>query len=398
MSLFARRDGVPARAAEAREAPDNDAACADSGRPPLARILGTLDAADEREFGLALDRMLSATLPALGVVFGIGVVLFSAWDYWIAPDQAGTTAMVRLSLVLLGAAAYPSWNGRLPVAWRYIIVFGTHATAMIVSAALLPDGLVLALPAITGAMFPLALVEARLHRLLAMVLFPTLMFLTLGAAVLPQQIYTSSVLVYALALGLAGGIAIVQGRLRRAAFMDERALAYCAHHDSLTGVLARGHLTALANHDLALARRYGRPLAIAMLDIDYFKRVNDTYGHPAGDALLCAVSRVCSAQLRASDYLGRVGGEEFVSVMPETGVAEALACAERMRRAVAGIRLETPTGTVACTISIGVAALGPDKADFGALLGAADAALYQAKSNGRDRVVLAPHGEVRANE
>ena len=395
MTPFASREGMPAAAGKAPAAPDDGAAGAAGGRgrPPLARILGTLDAADESEFGLGLDRMLSGTLPALGVVFGLGVVLFSAWDYWIAPDRAGTTAMVRLSLVLLGAAAYPSWNGRLPVAWRYVLVFGTHSGAMIVSAALLPDGLVLALPAITGAMFPLALVEPRLRRLLVAVLFPTLLFLTLGAAVLPQRVYASSVLVYALALGLAGVIAIAQGRLRRTAFRDERALAYRAHHDSLTGVLARGHLIALANHDLALARRYRRPLAIAMLDIDYFKRVNDTYGHPAGDALLCAVSKVCSAQLRDSDYFGRVGGEEFVSVMPETGVAEALACAERMRKAVAGIRLETPAGTLACTISIGVAELGPYRADFDALLGAADAALYQAKSGGRDRVALAPHGD-----
>ncbi len=349
-------------------------------------MFGKLDAPDEREFSLALDRTLSGMLPVLGLVFGIGVVLFSVWDYWIAPEQAASTVLVRLSLVLIGAAAYPPWNGRVPVAWRCALVYGTHASAMILSAAMLPNGLVLALPAITGVMFPLALVEPRLHRLLLLVLVPSLLFFFLAAAVLPELQFASSALVYTVTLALAGAVAVVQGALRRAAFLAERTLAYCARHDSLSGVLARGYLVELAAHDVALARRYDHPLAIGMIDIDHFKRVNDTYGHPAGDALIRAVCQACTAELRASDYFGRLGGEEFACVMPETEVDEALACAERMRRAVAAIRLETPAGTVQCTISIGVAALAPEHAGFDALLGAADAALYQAKSNGRDRV------------
>lgn len=355
----------------------------------LAGLLGTLDPPDEREFGIALDRTLASMLPALGVVFGLGVVLFSAWDYWLAPERAATSAIVRLSLVLLGALGYFSWYGRVPVAWRYGLVYGTHTGAMILSAALLPDGLVLALPAITGAMFPLALVEPRLRRLLLLTLFPSLLFLVVGATVLPQPTYASSVLVYVVTLGLVSVVAIAQGRLRRAAFIAERALAWSAHHDSLSGLLARGYLIELAAHDLARARRYGHPLTIAMLDIDHFKRVNDTFGHPAGDALIREVSKVCSHELRASDYFGRVGGEEFVCVMPDTGQAEALACAERMRRAVAAIRPVTPTGTLSCTISIGIASLEPEHMDFGALLAAADAALYRAKSSGRNRIELA---------
>ena len=355
------------------------------------RLAGRLDPDAEREFGLALDRTLSDALPALGIVFGIGVLLFGAWDYWIAHELATTTVLVRLSLVLLGAPGYFAWGGRFPVAWRCALVYITHAGAMVCSSALLPGGLVLAMPAITGAMFPLALVEPRLRRLAGLVLPPALFFLLLGAQVLPPPVFASCALVYALVLVLVAAVALFQGRLLRADFLAERALAWTARHDSLSGVLARGYLVELAGHDLALARRYGRPLAIAMLDIDYFKRVNDRWGHAVGDALLCAVSRACSTQLRASDYFGRVGGEEFVCVMPETGEEEALACAERMRQAVAAIRLDTPGGAVACTISLGVAALDPAHADFGALLAAADAALYRAKAGGRDRVALAPH-------
>jgi diguanylate cyclase (GGDEF)-like protein len=133
-----------------------------------------------------------------------------------------------------------------------------------------------------------------------------------------------------------------------------------------------------------------RPLAIALIDIDHFKRVNDRFGHPAGDALLRAVSRTCAGQLRASDHFGRIGGEEFAAVMPETTRADAWACAERMRSAVAAIELDLPVGPLRCTISIGIAAMHPGHADFGALLGAADVALYGAKEGGRNRIALAP--------
>jgi len=352
-------------------------------------IGGRLDPADERAFGQALDRTLSHMLPTFGLVFGIGVLLFSAWDYWISPQEAPTTAALRLALVLLGALGYFHWQGRIPVPWRCGLVYVTHTAAMVLSASLLPDGLVLALPAVTGAMFPLALVEPRLHRLAALVALPTLLFLVLGAAVLPARVLASTLLVLAVMLGLVVAVALFQGRRLRKDFLSERALTYSVRHDSLCGILARGYLLELASHDLALARRYGHPLAVGMLDIDHFKRVNDTWGHPVGDALLRAVSKVCSGVLRASDYLGRFGGEEFVCVMPETDVAEALACAERMRRAVAAVRLETPAGVVRCTISIGVAELAPGHADIDGLLAAADGALYRAKSNGRDRVELA---------
>ena len=358
-----------------------------------ARVSGTLEEAVEREFGTELDRSLSEMLPALGAVFGIAVVLFSAWDYWIDAERAGTTTLLRLALVLIGAAGYTAWLPSIPVAWRCGFVYGTHTGAMILSSALLPNGLVLALPAITGVMFPVALMEPRLHRLLLVLLFPTLLFALLGAVVLPQQVFARSALIYLVTLGLVEAIAVSQGRLRRAAFVAERALAYAARHDSLSGLLARGYLIERASHDFALARRYDRPLTISMLDIDYFKRINDTFGHPAGDALIREVGKVCSAELRASDYFGRVGGEEFVCVMPETREEEALACAERMRNAVAAIRLDLPQGVVRCTISIGVAGLGPSHLDFDALLAAADAALYRAKSGGRDRIELAPRDE-----
>lgn len=358
-------------------------------RAALRRCGFLLDEADEKAFGEALERTLSELLPALGPVFGLAVVLFAVWDSWIAPQSAPLTATLRLLLVLVGALAYVRWSARLSVSWRCALVYVTHTGAMIVSSALLPGGLVLALPAISGAMFLLALVEPRIGRFLLIVSLPMLLFALLGAMVLPRQAFASSMLVHVATLPLASAVALTQGRWRRAAFLAELSLVHAARHDSLSGVLARGYLVELGQRDVALAQRHERPLAICMVDIDYFKRVNDSFGHAAGDRLLCAVSQACSAQLRASDYCGRIGGEEFVCVMPETTQGEALACAERMRAAVAALRIDTASGMIGCTISIGIAALNRDHADFASLLAAADGAMYQAKQGGRDRVVLA---------
>jgi diguanylate cyclase (GGDEF)-like protein len=127
-----------------------------------------------------------------------------------------------------------------------------------------------------------------------------------------------------------------------------------------------------------------------MLDIDHFKRVNDSHGHAAGDQVLAAFARVCRRAMRASDYFGRIGGEEFVCVMPATDLADAVACAERIRMAVAAMSVPTTAGPLHITTSIGVAALDRRHGDWPALLGAADAALYGAKTSGRNRTVAAP--------
>jgi diguanylate cyclase (GGDEF)-like protein len=260
---------------------------------------------------------------------------------------------------------------------------------MTICAALLRDGLVLALPGLTGALFVLALVEPRPRRWLVTVVFSALLFLGLAGLVLSGSLLVDAVLLYTLSIPLAGGVALVTLALRRRAFAAERALLEETRHDSLTGALARGYTTDLARHDVALAQRHGRPLAVAMLDIDHFKQVNDTHGHAAGDLVLCAVVCACRRCLRATDYLGRLGGEEFVCVMPEVAAADAMACAERIRKEVAALRVPTESGVLRITVSLGVAMLDRDHDRWETLLRAADAALYRAKTAGRDRIALA---------
>lgn len=156
--------------------------------------------------------------------------------------------------------------------------------------------------------------------------------------------------------------------------------------DSLTGLHNRHHFFQLAEHEFQRARRYGRPLSVIMLDIDHFKRVNDTYGHAVGDQVLQAVAGRCRETLRDVDHMGRYGGEEFVVLLPESDVEGAHNAAERLRRCVAESPIETGRGPVAVTISLGAAAITEDCPDLAALLDRADAAMYAAKQAGRNRV------------
>lgn len=167
-----------------------------------------------------------------------------------------------------------------------------------------------------------------------------------------------------------------------------RHLNVLARTDALTGVLARGHFMDLAERELLRARRESAPLGVLMLDADHFKAINDTYGHAAGDTALQQIAAAARVQLRPSDGLGRMGGEEFAAVLPSAGGAEAMLVAERLRRAVEKARIETEDGRVIpCTVSIGSTCVAGREESFEAALNRADALLYQAKESGRNRVV-----------
>jgi diguanylate cyclase (GGDEF)-like protein/PAS domain S-box-containing protein len=170
----------------------------------------------------------------------------------------------------------------------------------------------------------------------------------------------------------------------------ENALRQIATTDSLTGMASRSHFMGYAETELARARRHGRPLSMVMLDVDHFKQINDHHGHAMGDAVLRVLTRTCRALVRQQDLVGRLGGEEFGILMPDTDSEHALALAERLRSAIAALRLATPHGdTVAVTASFGISILLADDT-LDRLLARADAGLYLSKHAGRNRVSCAP--------
>ncbi|MGI4878105.1 MAG: sensor domain-containing diguanylate cyclase, partial [Janthinobacterium lividum] len=156
--------------------------------------------------------------------------------------------------------------------------------------------------------------------------------------------------------------------------------------DELTGLSNRRHFMDALGHEVARSRRYGQPLALAMLDVDFFKLINDSYGHPHGDGMLRAVAAVLAEAVRETDLVGRVGGEEFAVMMPATNPEMALVISERIRLAIAAVRLDLPTGgSTRVTISAGVAGLAPGETMHD-LISRTDQALYKSKNGGRNQV------------
>lgn len=170
--------------------------------------------------------------------------------------------------------------------------------------------------------------------------------------------------------------------------MDELEMHQVATTDHLTGSLSRRGLLAAMDREIARCRRYGRPAALAMLDVDHFKWVNDTYGHAAGDAVLCQLVARCTATLRPADLVGRLGGDEFAILLPETAEDVAAPTIERLRRSIATPFDIGATDRLRCSASFGLTGLAlHDTA--GSWLDRADDALYAAKCNGRDRLEIA---------
>lgn len=162
-------------------------------------------------------------------------------------------------------------------------------------------------------------------------------------------------------------------------------LEQLAMTDPLTGCANRRHFMERAGHMIDLAQRHGTPLSLAVLDLDDFKRINDTYGHPGGDAALAMAGKLLSDHMRGTDLIGRIGGEEFALLMPHTGMAGAVPLAERLRQAIEHGEVTADGQAIRVTASLGIAELRPEE-DFDGLYARADYALYAAKQGGRNRV------------
>jgi len=179
----------------------------------------------------------------------------------------------------------------------------------------------------------------------------------------------------------------LRARLRcgmRIVDLEER-LRRQATHDALTGILNRGAIMERVAVEMGRARRDSEPLCLAMIDVDHFKRVNDTYGHSVGDTVLCQMTSQVRSVLRPYDSIGRYGGEEFLVVFPKCKIADGLTIAERIRRSISEAIIRTQTEKILVTASIGIAEVHPF-VDLNAVIEEADNALLRAKKQGRDRV------------
>jgi diguanylate cyclase (GGDEF)-like protein len=183
-------------------------------------------------------------------------------------------------------------------------------------------------------------------------------------------------------------------RVRRAAlekeFREREALLERATRDSLTGLWNRATILDVLTRELAHAQRTGTPLALALIDVDHFKHVNDTYGHHGGDEVLCELAHRLACSIRQNDWLGRYGGEELMVVLPGLSYIGAAAPIERLRECISERPFKAQEFTVHLTVSIGMAWYESLTDTAHDMISRADAALYRAKDSGRNRVIYPP--------
>jgi len=164
-----------------------------------------------------------------------------------------------------------------------------------------------------------------------------------------------------------------------------------ANRDALTGAYSKGALLERGPEVIKRSETLGEPLSVIVFDIDHFKKINDTYGHPGGDAVLRELSRIISTRLvRANDFFARYGGEEFVLILVGTPISAAIDIAERIRKTIQDSEFVFESKKIPVNVSVGVASRKPDETSWDGLFDRADKALYQSKQNGRNRVTISP--------
>ena len=316
---------------------------------------------------------------------------FTLWDYVVAPEQYWLLVPVRVlfcivTLVLLVATYKARKQRHLLRHLTFLVVCYSLSLTWILS--VVPNGWNIGL---MGFAFPLvALMTIPQARQMAATSF-VILCLVNGALwwLRAASVTLANVNFFLIGLsGMAYVLAFFFEVRERHLFELERHLEQLATVDALSEAWNRRHFTHLSEAELQRAFRYGRPVSLLLLDIDHFKKINDTLGHAVGDEAIRFLSSTCRQMLRQSDALGRLGGEEFGILLPETALKAALHFAERLRVQIAGalLPLDLQPEPLHFTTSIGVATAHPDDT-FDTLLHRADVALYEAKNTGRNRVV-----------
>jgi diguanylate cyclase (GGDEF)-like protein len=367
----------------------------------VERPLGDLEPAYRQHF---LQADVEQAILGMSMM-AIPMVLFAFCDYLLvgASQMLALLTFVRLLFLALSLGAI--WRlRRASTAQEYDRAINIWAVLAIVTAftlnAIRPPSYTLQLGIQTLALMTIYLViPSRLSTRLTMAAIVLVMVAAMQLSGRRQVDLATTTLIWStvsltILIGLTLSARFQSSRRRQ--FLDrleiERTrdeLHAIASTDALTGLLSRRRLLELAEQDLGRALRYQRRLSLIAIDLDHFKQVNDRYGHSAGDGVLIAVADVLREQARQHDLVGRMGGEEFAIVLPETGLEAAHALAQRIRERVSELLPVVDGVAIPVTISLGVAEASPGDGTIQEPLKRADRALYRAKDNGRDRVAAA---------
>ncbi len=342
-------------------------------------------------------RHLEELLPRVRMGMLIGAALFAAfcvWEWGQAPGQLRHSVPIRAAAILALGAIFSLSFVRALARRPYLLLFPgvAVATSAIVSLTLvLPHGDVYG----TGSLLLVVLVVTALRPppRTALFAFALLVLVALGGLTLRDA---APFILFAVGL-LVGGGAVAAALMCRMSwhsdlrtFRLEMALERLASIDALSGALNRHAFDVRSRAELERAARHRLPVSLLLLDIDHFKRVNDTHGHPAGDAAIRALAEGIRPLLRQSDLFARLGGEEFAILAPHTDAESAAAFADRLREEIACRPVAWGSLRLAVTVSVGVATWTGANEPLESLLSRADRALYAAKHGGRNRVARAP--------
>lgn len=357
----------------------------------MALGLPMFDEAKERRFDEWRAARLRDALAWPISAGALSLLAFVIWDLVLDPTRFWQVVPIRVGAS--GLMLWCAWRisrqppvSLLPMA-MLAVTAGTGCVAW--TQHLLPDGFLYGPAGL--ALFPtvsaICVTRARLVPLvnLPSVLVVVTLVLTDGLA---GFALFNTLAFFATGIFAAYVLAHALERTARYGFQLELRLEAEARLDPLTGIPNRRRFEEQAEQEVERAARFKRPLAVLLLDLDHFKSVNDRFGHATGDHVLKSVARLVSNNLRQTDLFARLGGEEFVALLPETDLDAAEGLAGRLRHLLSFAPLRYEGAEIEVTASIGVAAYGPELPSVAAILRAADEALYAAKSGGRNQVVV----------
>lgn len=320
------------------------------------------------------------------------VALFGVRDWFVDPRTAPLTTLLRGGSIALGLLAiFGTEEPRRRKQLAFLFIYGFVAShTMVIS--LLPLGFRYQLTSLLIIPLGASLFMPETRDLYRLQLFAFAFFqLGLWYQRPPQLDLVAAEGSLTLTTFVTYMLGTMGIRTKQRQFLAERQLREEAQRDELTNLFNRRYFERAAHEELRRAARFGRALAVVVIDIDKFKRVNDTFGHATGDQVIRATAACLAAEIRECDVPARIGGEEFVVLLPETSLEGAMALAERLRAAIAALRVKSHAASeVSWTVSCGVTeALEGDEV-FDSVLQRADACLYSAKGTGRDRVSSTP--------
>jgi len=331
--------------------------------------------------------------------------------YWLLTMRI---AVVSSCLVL--AFAIGRWGGYSRNAWLHSLPLWILATGIILIVPLRPESISTQITAVVVAIMAFYLLIPNLLTVAALAsLYLTVGFLSAAAvyAGIPSEnvLRVSLLLIMANIVGYCALLRIeFLQRKQFALLQDERdqnrdllkeikhrksleaQLRMVAERDALTGLDSRSHFMKRAEALLQRAQLEKTPFCLFMIDVDHFKRINDTWGHTRGDLILTKIAEVCEQSLRPTDVIGRFGGEEFVVGLPHTSPSEAQTIAERLKENVEALPLTDELSELRLSVTIGIAVAHGEDDDLDALITRADNMLYEGKREGRNRVVMFGEG------